>query len=63
MTGVQLRQARQDLGMTQAQLGNIMGRGQSFVSELENGSRSPTKIHVAFIRLLLKWKDGKKFPG
>jgi transcriptional regulator with XRE-family HTH domain len=63
MTSNQFRQARQELGLTQVQLGKIMGRGQSFVSELESGKRTPTKVHAAFIRFLQEWKAGNKFPG
>ena len=37
--GQRLRQARRDAGLTQAQVAEILGRPQSYVSKCERGSR------------------------
>src|SRR5207245_667309 len=40
--GVRLRQARQDAGLTQAQLASVLGVTQAAVSNWEAGSRQPS---------------------
>jgi DNA-binding XRE family transcriptional regulator len=39
--GTYLREMRRKKGFTQTQLGNIIGRGQAYMSNLENAKRDP----------------------
>ncbi|EAP9194290.1 helix-turn-helix transcriptional regulator [Salmonella enterica] len=48
-----LRSARQDRGLTQAQLAKALGRPQSFVAKVENGERRLDIIEFAHIAHLL----------
>ncbi|EHO4299086.1 helix-turn-helix transcriptional regulator [Salmonella enterica] len=48
-----LRSARQDRGLTQAQLAEALGRPQSFVAKVENGERRLDIIEFAHIAHLL----------
>lgn len=52
MTNKQFRANRQRLGLTQDQLGRIMDTKQQAITRIE-GERGPTKIHAAFLRVLL----------
>lgn len=53
MTSAEFHAARLSLGLTQAELGNIMGMPQSAVARLESGDRQPTRQQTAFMAMLL----------
>jgi len=60
MTPARIREARQMLGLTQAQLSAVMGtRGQGTVSEWETGRRN---ISGMAWRLLSAYLDGYRPP-
>lgn len=52
MTSAEFRAARLRLGLTQAELAEIMGMGQPQIALIESGRRQPTKIHAAFMARL-----------
>ncbi len=52
MTSEEFRQARLDMGLTQARLARIMGMPQPAIARIEAGKRQPTKQHAATICLL-----------
>ncbi|NCD13696.1 MAG: XRE family transcriptional regulator [Bacteroidia bacterium] len=58
MTSQEFRAIRHQLGLTQAELAEIMGMPISSISRIERGERQPTKIMAAFARYVLK-KSGK----
>lgn len=51
MTNQEFREARRRLGLTQLELGRIMGMSQAAICDLERESstRRPTKIQAAFL--------------
>lgn len=53
MTSDQFRQLRQSLGLTQAELAEIMGIDQQNICRIET-ERQPTRIQAAFIRYIEK---------
>ena len=57
MTSDEFRTIRLQLGLTQAELGAIMGIAQKNISRLETGDREPTKIQAAFISHLAGCKS------
>lgn len=60
MTKEEFRAIRLKLGLTQAELGKVMGmEHQTAVSRIEL-RRGPTMQQAAHIRTLLKAKEGKK---
>lgn len=63
MTSDQFREARQKLGLTQKQLGELMAIKQPHISIIEGGERQPTKAMAAHIRNLRKWKDREEFKA
>ena len=52
MTSAEFYAARLRLGLTQAELGKIMGMSQPGIARLESGERQPTKIQSAFSTVL-----------
>ena len=46
-----LRQSREDAGLTQADLGQRLGVGQSYVSKIENGDR---KLEVSELVIICR---------
>ena len=55
MTPTELKQARSDLGLTQAQMAPLLGYGHTMrVSELERGTRQPGQSVVLLIAAYLR---------
>ena len=50
MTSEEFRQIRRQLGLTQAELADLMGTHAQHISRIECGDRQPTRLHAAFIR-------------
>jgi transcriptional regulator with XRE-family HTH domain len=50
--GTEIRAIRAELGLTQTQLGELMGMRPNEICRLENGHREPTKIQLHFIRMI-----------
>lgn len=50
MTSAEFRALRISLGLTQAELGEIMGMLPTNIARIESGDRQPTKIQAAFLR-------------
>lgn len=55
MTSAEFRALRLALGLTQAELGEIMGMLPTNIARIESGDRQPTKIQAAFIRFIAAW--------
>ena len=51
MTSAEFRQLRYHLGLSQAELGRIMGMHAREISRIET-DRQPTRPHAAFIRYI-----------
>ena len=49
MTSAEFRQLRDQLGLTQAELGRLMGLHAREISRIET-DRQPTRVQAAFIR-------------
>jgi transcriptional regulator with XRE-family HTH domain len=49
-----LRQARQEAGMTQETVAELLGRPQSFVSKVENGDRRIDPVELCYFADLYK---------
>jgi transcriptional regulator with XRE-family HTH domain len=68
--GARVREMRQKRGMTQVDLGERLGFPQNRVSEIENGSRSPTLVTILRLAVALECKpsallttfDGEDIP-
>lgn len=68
--GARVREIRQKRGMTQVELGERLGFPQNRVSEIENGSRSPTLVTILRLAIALQCKpsalltsfDGEDLP-
>lgn len=54
--GARVREIRQKLGITQVELGERLGFPQNRVSEIENGSRSPTLVTILRLAIALQCK-------
>lgn len=54
--GARVREIRQKHGMTQVELGERLGFPQNRVSEIENGSRSPTLVTILRLAIALECK-------
>jgi transcriptional regulator with XRE-family HTH domain len=54
--GARVREIRQKRGMTQVELGERLGFQQNRVSEIENGSRSPTLVTILRLAVALQCK-------
>lgn len=54
--GARVREIRQKRGMTQVELGERLGFPQNRVSEIENGSRSPTLVTILRLAIALECK-------
>ncbi len=52
MTSEEFKQARLDMGLTQARMAKLMGMAQPSLARIEAGKRQPTRQHAAAIRLL-----------
>lgn len=59
MTSQEFKDIRTQLGLTQAELGKIMGMTQQAIHLIE-GKRSPTSIHEAFILFIQEHLPAKK---
>ena len=54
MTSEEFRKKRKEIGLTQKELGQLIGRTQNNVSDIERGKHKPTKIQSAFIRYIFE---------
>ena len=52
MTSEEFRTIRLRLGLTQAELADLMGTHAQHISRIECGDRAPTRLHAAFIRYI-----------
>ena len=52
MTSEEFRQIRLRLGLTQAELADLMGTHAQHISRIECGDRQPTRLLAAFIRYI-----------
>ena len=50
MTSEEFRQVRLRLGLTQAELADLMGTYAQHISRIERGDRAPTRLQASFIR-------------
>ena len=60
MTSDEFRTLRLQLGLTQAELGKIMGMRPQEISRIESVRATPTKIQAAFIRYVFDQKSAQK---
>lgn len=51
MTSAEFRQLRDQLGLSQAELGRLMGLAAREISRIET-DRQPTRVQAAFIRFI-----------
>ncbi len=56
MTPAELRAARAKLGLSQAQLGAVLGFTQSHVGHMERGDRDIQTVTAGYVNLLVKCK-------
>lgn len=59
MTSAEFRQLRDQLGLSQAELGRLMGLAAREISRIEN-DRQPTRVQAAFIRHIARGAGEKK---
>lgn len=59
MTGEDIKKLRKQAGLTQKELGKMVGIGQSQISDFENGRRRLSKINGIAIECVLNNKEGK----
>jgi transcriptional regulator with XRE-family HTH domain len=62
MTSAEFRQLRDRLGLSQAELGRLMGLHAREISRIEI-DRQPTRLHAAFIRYIAaarSWSLGRE---
>ena len=52
MTSEEFRQIRVRLGLTQAELADLMGTYAQHISRIERGDRAPTRLQAAFVRYI-----------
>lgn len=52
MTSEEFRAIRRRLGLTQAELADLMGTRAQHISRIECGDRQPTRLQAAFIRYI-----------
>lgn len=52
MTSEEFRQIRLRLGLTQAELADLMGTYAQHISRIESGDRQPTRQQAAFVRYI-----------
>ena len=57
MTSEQFRQIRSQLGLTQAELADLMGTHAQHISRIECGDRKPTRQQAAALRLVERLAD------
>lgn len=56
MNSEEFKKTRLELGLSQGELGLIMGMVQQAVGRIETGERQPTKIQASFLRFLFEAK-------
>lgn len=57
MTSTEFHQIRQRLGLTQAELAELMGTRYQHISRIERGEREPTVQQAAALRLVERLAD------
>ena len=68
MTSEEFRQIRRQLGLTQAELADLMGTYAQHISRIESGDRQPTRQQAAALRLVelladCEASEKKNHPG
>ena len=57
MTSQEFRTIRLRLGLTQAELADLMGTYAQHISRIESGDRQPTRMQATFIRYIADTQD------
>ena len=63
MTSEEFRQIRLRLGLTQAELADLMGTRAQHISRIESGDRQPTRQQAAALRLVERLADCNRAKG
>lgn len=63
MTGEELREARERLGMTQAALADALGLSRLFISQMETGFRSVSDRTARQVQQLLELEEARRRVG
>ena len=60
MTPSKFKQIREDLGLKQAELGELLGlKGRIAVTHYETGFRNPNRLIVALMEIFSEWPEKK----
>ncbi len=60
MTPAKFKQIREDLGLKQAELGELLGlKGRIAVTHYETGFRNPNRLIVALMEIFSEWPEKK----
>ena len=60
--GERIRSAREQLGMSQAKLANLLSRRQAYISELETGKTEPNATMLVLLAMFLRKPVAYFFP-
>lgn len=58
LTGEEIRQGREALGMSQKQLGSILGKSQAWIARIERGTRNPSPEDLARLQAVFEQSGG-----
>ena len=60
LTGEEIRQGREALGMSQKHLGSILGKSQAWIARIERGTRTPSPEDLARLRAVFEQSGGAR---